>query len=154
MWLPLLALSTEVAFVIMVWRATRLPAGLAAKFVATMLGLAAGASIGLGVECGYFLYIGDEVIRPDIQFMIFWLLAGVLGFAAAMIIRPTQISGTLPCLLLALLCLIYAWHFDDAVWVATGLGLATTAAILWLLTALARAAWRTSRSKLETASSG
>ena len=135
MWLTLLALSVEIVIVIALWRMRRRSAGLLANIVAVIVGLAAGCSIGLAAEGAYFSYTADNLIRPDIRFVVFWLVIGVLGFAAAMMIRPAQISGTVPCLFLALLCLVYAWHLDHEVWIAAALALSATAAVLWFLTA-------------------
>jgi len=135
--LLVLGLLIEAAVVIALWRVTKQSPSWLASIFSVTVGLAAGCSIGLAAQCCYLVYGPHSVIRPDSQFMVFWLVMGVLGFAVAMRIRPTQTSSSIPCLFLALLCLGYAWYFGQELWIAVALALALTAALLWLMTSTA-----------------
>ena len=107
-WFAALALLAEIAIAIAVWRARRSAAGVVTNAAAAFVGLAAASSIGLAAQ-GAFLFAKGILEPSGLAFVAIWLFAGTLGFAIAVSIKPSHVSGSLPCLFVATLFIMQSF---------------------------------------------
>ena len=115
-------LLIEIAVALVLLRTAHRSAKRGATVMAFFIGVASACATGLAVQ-GSFLWLASISTTPDLVFVAFWLMVGLIGFAIGTLIKSARAAIALPCAVLGFCALGYGMLLWDAM-------AATVAAVL------------------------
>jgi hypothetical protein len=124
------AVIFELCLAAMLWRISRQRPSIAAEISAVFIALAGACAIGLATQ-GFFLCAVGVLEASQLAATLFWLTSGVFAFAVALALRPSPISASAPCMILALLFFSYGILGRHKMAVVVGSVLILLAIIVW-----------------------
>jgi hypothetical protein len=101
---PACVLLIEIAVVLALLRMGRRHLDKGATATAFFIGVTAACSMGLAVQ-GSFLWLAQISTTPELVFVAFWLMVGLIGFAIGTLIESARAAIAFPCAVIALIAL-------------------------------------------------
>jgi len=115
---------------VVLWRVSSQRPSIASEIASVFIGFAAACSIGLAAQ-GFFLLAVNVLQVSELALTMFWLTAGALAFAVALALKPSPVSASLPCVIVAALALIYSILRHDEMAAVVGAVLIGSAIAVW-----------------------
>ena len=123
-------LLIEITIALVLLRAARRSASRGASVMAFFIGLASAGATGLAVQ-GSFLWLAAISTTPDLVFVAFWLMVGLIGFAIGTMIKSAQTAIALPCAVIAFMALGYGILLWDEMAATVAGALVIVALAIW-----------------------
>jgi hypothetical protein len=124
------AVVFELCLAVVLWRVSSQRPSLASEIASVFIGFAAACSIGLAAQ-GFFLLAVNVLQISELAPTVFWLTAGVLAFAVALALKPSRVSASMPCMIVAAVALIYSILRQDEMTAVVGAVLIVSAIAVW-----------------------
>jgi hypothetical protein len=103
-----------------------------ATVMAFFIGVASACATGLAVQ-GSFLWLAAISRTPELIFVAFWLMVGLIGFAIGTLIKSARAAIALPCAVMGFCALGYGVLLWDEMAACVAAVLVIVALVIWYL---------------------
>lgn len=124
------AVIFELCLAVVLWRASSQRPSVTSEIASVFIAFAATCCLGLATQ-GFFLLAVDILQASELAPTLFWLTSGFLAFAVALALKPSPVSVSIPCLVVAALALVFSVARQDQMTAVVGSALILSALTVW-----------------------